>query len=143
MNARAVFPARYETIVSICEFVRVGAEAAGFSEDEQFRVELACDEACANIIDHAYGGENKGKITVRVETVGDRLIITLHDTGRAFKPHLIPKPDRPLQIKTDADLERLQAGGLGLHFMRTIMDDVQFFFDASKGNTLIMEKKKA
>ncbi len=142
MNDCAVFPARYDVIASICEFVQAGAEAAGFGEDEQFRVQLACDEACTNIIEHAYGGENQGEIEVKVQATTGTLTIELHDNGQSFDPENQPELNRPLKIKTEEDLERLQAGGLGLHFMRTIMDEVRFHFDVREGNTLVMVKRK-
>lgn len=133
-------PGRYEQIKDICQFVAVGAEQAGMDEAAIFHVELACDEACTNIIEHAYGAEDTGKIVVSWQIEGNAFMITIQDNGRAFNPKEIPPP---LDI-TSSDpniLDRLKEGGLGIHFMNKLMDEVHFTFDREKGNTLIMVKK--
>lgn len=125
-------PGRYEEIKHVCQFVAGGAEQAGLDEADIFHVELACDEACTNVIEHAYGGENVGDIFISWQIRGDCFTITIHDNGRAFDPEEVAGPP---------PLENLKAGGLGLHFMRTLMDDVRFTFDKQTGNTLVMVKK--
>lgn len=125
-------PGRYEEIKHICQFVADGAEEAGLDEAAIFHVELACDEACTNIIEHAYGGEDVGDILISWQVTGDSFTVTIHDNGHAFDPREVPAPP---------PLENLKEGGLGLHFMRTLMDDVRFAFDEENGNTLVMVKK--
>ncbi len=60
-------PGRYDQIQVICKFVAAGAQEAGLSKDDVFHVELCCDEAATNIIEHAYGAEDVGLITVTYE----------------------------------------------------------------------------
>lgn len=126
----------YKNIKTVCDFVAAGAKKAGMHSDDVFHVELACDEACTNVIEHAYGGEDRGDIQVVWEVVAQDFVITLHDNGRSFNPAQVPSPltnrDKP---------EELKVGGLGLHFMRKLMDDVQFEFDPQRGNTLTMTKQ--
>ena len=57
-------PGRYDEIKRICEFVAAGATKAGFDEDTVFHMELCCDEASTNIIEHAYGREDAGNIEI-------------------------------------------------------------------------------
>lgn len=125
-----------------------GAEKVGLNETDVFHVELACDEACTNIIEHAYGGEDRGKIRISWQLIDDDFTITIHDNGRSFDPQNIPAP--PLSDQPDetplSDSEiigSLQVGGLGIHFMRKLMDEVHFQFDQKKGNTLILIKKRS
>lgn len=129
---------RYEKIQSICRFVADGARRSGLGEDATFHVELACDEACTNIIEHAYGGEGIGKIEVSWRVMGDHFEITIRDQGRAFDPSLIAAP--AISSAPDGDHE-IQVGGLGIHFMRKLMDDITFDFDDKNGNTLTMTKR--
>jgi serine/threonine-protein kinase RsbW len=135
------FPGRYEKIKQICQFVAHGAAQAGLDETAIFHVELACDEACTNIIEHAYGGEDVGEIIVSWHIKGSQFTVTLHDNGRSFDPENVPPPPIPADNPSEADVEKLKVGGLGIHFMRNLMDEVTFEFDQKKGNTLTLVKK--
>ena len=97
---------------------------------------MACDEACTNIIEHAYGGEGVGDIDISWQIDGERFIIEMLDNGRPFSPKEVKTPTMPT---TPVDLDQLKVGGLGLHFMRTLMDKVEFSFN-EEGNRLLMIK---
>ena len=130
-------PGRFDQVALVCQFVVAGAEKSGFGIDELFQIELACDEACTNVIEHAYGGEEKGDIRVTWQFSGGAFTITIVDDGRPFDPDEIPAPKVPADPN---DLDDLQIGGLGIHFMRKLMDEVQFHMDDRQGNRLIMIK---
>ena len=129
----ATFPGRFESLAAIAEFAGRAAKAAGFDAQTIYAVQLAVDEACSNIIEHAYGREDVGEIqcTCQVDPSGLRLV--LHDHGRPFNPASVPDPDLASQ------LEGRRVGGLGLYLIHKIMDEVQFEFDTS-GNTLTLTK---
>lgn len=120
-----------------------GAAECGLDQTAVFHIELACDEACTNIIEHAYGGEDEGEIHVSWQLNGSSFIITFHDNGRSFDPASVPQPALPPTAMDPLDLDNVKVGGLGIHFMRQLMDEVQFHFDAKKGNTLTLVKKKS
>lgn len=136
-------PGRYEEIQKICQFVADGAAQSGLDETAIFHIELACDEACTNIIEHAYEGEDKGDINISWQFKGSTFTISFHDNGRSFNPEAIPQPALPPDPAAPPDIENIKVGGLGIHFMRQLMDDVQFRFDKEAGNTLILVKQKA
>lgn len=127
-------PARFENLALIGEFIAGVARRAGFDERGVFNLQLACDEACTNVIEHAYGG-GPGQIRIAVTVHPDRIQIEVHDTGHPFDPNAVRMPD------LEAPLERRETGGLGLHFMRSIMDEVRFEFGES-GNRLTMVKRR-
>lgn len=131
---------RFDKIRSVCAFVADGAKMAGLDEDAVFHVELACDEACTNIIEHAYGVEDAGEIEISWQVENGRFTVTICDNGEAFDPENVPLPANSLSEQADSRAD-IQVGGLGLHFMRTLMDEVYFKFDREKGNTLIMIKE--
>lgn len=133
---RKTFPGNYQSLASISEFMIVQAEDAGFSPSDVYAIQTAVDEACANIIDHAYGGENIGSISIEVNDEKDQLVIVIKDTGQPFNPDEIPLPDitSPLEIRKE--------GGLGIFFMQELMDEVEFEFFQPKGNTLTLIKYK-
>ncbi|HQV71140.1 MAG TPA: ATP-binding protein [Thermoflexales bacterium] len=118
------------------QFARACAEAAGFDDRAARQVELAMDEACANIVDHAYHG-SPGSITLSANIEpGQKLTFVLIDRGRPFDPDNIQKP---AQGKA---LDELPVGGLGLFIIRQTMDDVRFEFDIpGVGNRLTMTKE--
>jgi anti-sigma regulatory factor (Ser/Thr protein kinase) len=117
-------PARFDQLRRITEFVSSQAERAGFTQLELHRIELAVDEACSNIIQHAYAGQPGGLIRARVWfQPRQRIVITLIDTGQPFDPEDVPKHD------PEAELDDMKVGGLGLFLMRQAMDEVRFEFD--------------
>lgn len=130
-------PGRFESLAQIAEFVSAAVRDAGWDDDELFHVQVAVDEACSNIIEHAYGPQVTGvvKLTCCIQSQGD-LVITIHDNGKPFDPATVPEP--PI----GADLENLPEGGLGLYFMRKLMDEVTFHFDSTNGNVLTMVKRR-
>jgi len=131
---RLVAPARYEAVGQSCQFVAQAAKSAGLDDQAVFHVQLAVDEAITNIIEHAYGGENRGDISITCGVEAGSFLILLVDQGQAFNPDTIPSPRLTLAPS------ELRIGGLGLHFMRTLMDRVEFYFRPGR-NELLMFKQ--
>ena len=131
----ATFPANYSSVRLICNIASDRANSLSLSSRDLYGIELAVDEACANIIDHAYGGENLGTIDLFVQTEANEIKIILEDNGKAFEPAEVLPPDleSPLEIRAER--------GLGLFLINTLMDDV--YFDAPEPglNRLTMIKR--
>ena len=132
-------PGRYEAISDACGFVITGARKAGLGTDAVFHVQLACDEACTNVIEHSYGAEDIGDLHISWEFDEQFFIITIRDNGRPFVPEDTPKVHMPTKNET---IEQLQIGGLGLHFMHKLMDEIRFNYDKKQGNKLVMIKRR-
>lgn len=126
-------PGRYENLTEISSLVREAAQETGLNDFAVYAVETAVDEACSNIIEHAYGGENKGDIEFSYEINDDGLKIILVDHGKPFDPDKVPIPD------LKGHLRKRKTHGLGLYIMRQWMDEVKFKFEDGK-NTLTMVK---
>lgn len=137
MTQEISIPGRYDRIIEVCKFVVGGAEQAGFNNDDLFKIELACDEACTNIIEHAYGAENMGEIRVTWQFAGEAFTITITDEAQPFNPQDVPEPNVHAGPN---DIDDLKIGGLGIHFMRKLMDEVHFNVDRNGGNRLVMTK---
>jgi serine/threonine-protein kinase RsbW len=131
-----VFPGRYESLAKIGEFIRRAATDAGFDSLATYTVETAVDEACSNIIEHAYGGEEHGNIECTCNETDDKLIIILCDQGETFNAEEVAEPDLSLPLEDRDD------HGLGLYFMRRWMDEIHFEHPPGGGNTVIMIKHK-
>lgn len=132
-----VFPAQFENLDPIRDFAAEAARMYGMDEKETYNIQLAVDEAASNIIEHAYAGIPDGQIEITTSITREGLTIVLRDQGRRFDPDEVVDPD------VDASLEDRAIGGLGLFFMRKLMDKVSFQWEPETGNVLTMVKRRA
>ena len=135
-ESRLIVPARYDRIKQICSFVVDAANVAGLDESSTFQCQIAVDEACTNIIEHGYEGEDKGRIEVICNTNPGVLKIELLDQAPPFDPDTVPEPE------LGAPLEDIKIGGLGIYFMKKMMDDVSFSRESGT-NRLALLKRSA
>ena len=125
--------ARLENLSVISEFISKAMNQFGVGT-EVLRVQTAVDEACTNIIKHAYSARG-GIISITCEMKDDDFIVTIRDKGKPFDPSSVPPPD------LEAELDKRKIGGLGIHMMKRLMDEVSYSFDKDKGNMLVMKRK--
>lgn len=93
---------------------------AGFNTRSVEQFKVAVDEACTNVIKHAYSGEDSHELKIKVIVDTDRCTICIRDRGVAFRPKEYNEPDIFELAK------RRQAGGFGVHIMRRLMDHVEY-----------------
>lgn len=125
-------PARTDQLKRIREAVREGVEGCGCSSQSTADIVLAVDEACQNIIRHAYRGEADDPIVLVIDREGDDLVFTLTDFAA---------PIDPAQVKP-RDLDDVRPGGLGTHFIRNVMDQADFLEPTGgNGNRLRMVRR--
>ena len=105
------------------------SELCGFPDDETQFIILAVDEACSNVMRHAYGGRTDGEITLTVAANGDRIEFVLVDHGQCWQPDQQPQ----------RSLDEIRPGGLGMYLMRSVMDEVRYGRTAN-GNELFLAK---
>lgn len=128
-------PSSTENLVLIREFVNRVGEQSGLDESELAKLELAVDEACANVIEHAYGHNQTEEVTIRATFDEDEIRIEVLDTGRGFDPDSIDEAEVARLI------EERKTGGLGLRLIRNLMDEVHYEIQPGKKNELRMVKK--
>jgi len=119
-----------ENFCTVRKALRSFLEPLSLSGEEANLVVLAVDEACANILRHAYSGDCAGSFTVLMETAGEDLIISLRDHG---------KPCDPDKIRSRA-LEDYRPGGLGVFFIHQAFDVVEYLPETD-GTLLVLRKK--
>lgn len=105
---------------------------AGWEKKNTEEILLAVDEALTNIIRHAYQGQ-PGLMTVLFKDNAEKTEFILEDLGKRFDPTLVPSPKLP----------REKPGGLGIHFIRTVMDQVVYDPSFKEGNRLHLIKLKS
>ena len=124
-----------ENIPEAMNCVAQSARAAGLDEQTTLQIQLAVDEACANVVDHAYAGMNPGEMEISCDLEDQAITIRVRDWGRGFDPENVEEPD------VAAPLEERSLGGLGLFLIRQTMDQVKFTMDPEQGNELTMIKR--
>jgi serine/threonine-protein kinase RsbW len=132
---RLSVPGRFDQLARVCQLIEQAAHEAGLDDMESGRCQLAVDEACTNVIEHGYGGEDRGVLDLMCQVHPDELVITISDHARPFDPSKVPPP----QLTTN--LDELKIGGLGIYFMRQVMDAVEFSYEAG-GNKLVLVKRR-
>lgn len=109
-------------------------ELHGISPKVMFAVNLAVEEIVTNIISYGYTDELVHSIVLSLCLKQETLLITVSDDAAAFNPLAIPPPD------LDKPLAERDAGGLGIHFVRKVMDSVEYRRDEGR-NVLMLCKK--
>jgi anti-sigma regulatory factor (Ser/Thr protein kinase) len=119
----------------IREFVASVGTQAGLSPEEVAKLELAVDEACANVIEHAYGSDVTKEVSVRA-TLDDQILeIFVIDSGVGFDPSSIE------QKELDKLVALRKSGGLGMRLIKSLMDTVEYQMIPGVKNELRMVKK--
>lgn len=131
------FPGRYDSLESISNYIEKAANEAGLDQKATYAVQLAVDEACCNIIDHAYGGEGIGDIQCTVQVGKDELTVILVDHGRPYSPENVPSP------KLNQPLSKVKSRGVGLYLIRKMMDKVSYRSTPEATNILTMVKRRS
>jgi anti-sigma regulatory factor (Ser/Thr protein kinase) len=121
---------KLENLSVIGDFISNSMRAFGLDDRKIHGVQMAVDEACTNIIKYGYAHKT-GVIHIACWRKGEDIVVVTRDTGKPFDPTAVPPPD------LDVGLEEREIGGLGLHFMRSLMDEVRYEFRAGQ-NVLTM-----
>ncbi|WP_430436637.1 ATP-binding protein [Oceanibaculum nanhaiense] len=110
-----------EAIPEIVAAVTGLIEENGLAPDIAYALELAIDELVTNAISYGYPDGGSGKVTVEVSIDSDRVTLIVRDDGIAFDP-LAQAPAPTLE----GDVEDRPIGGLGLHLVEAMMDEVAY-----------------
>ncbi len=132
----ALFSAKFSQLDAIRDFAGQAARDAGMDDSEVYEIELAVDEACTNVIEHAYGKDKKGEIECTCDARENGLTIVIRDHGKPFDPSNVHDPD------LNADIYHRRIGGLGVYLMRHFMDEVRFESLGASGNVLTMVRRR-
>lgn len=126
------FTSRPEELANLRKEVRKVLEKHGCNHDTIKNVVLGLNEACMNIIQHAYGEKHKGEIILEIIEVQGELIFRLTDFAETVDKSCIKS----------RDLSDIRPGGLGVHIINEVMDKTEFLDPPDGvGNVLEMKKK--
>jgi serine/threonine-protein kinase RsbW len=110
---------KYLHLLGSCiEGVLMRVEDLADAEKQVYNLQLAAQELCTNIVEHAYYGREAARIRVALslEVNPTQLVLEFWDTGRSFEPSQVPEPA----------LGETQVHGFGLFLVQQLVDDIQY-----------------
>ena len=126
---------RTDRLIAVREVVSEAARLFGFADEEVSKIALAVDEACTNVIKHAYKFDPTRDIAVTIRADSDTFQVIIQDTGAQFDPSKVQSPDMREYMKN------YRRGGLGMHLMKSLMDSVEYRIDPGKSNEVRLTKQ--
>ena len=130
-----IVKSRTQNLSLIRDFISNKSSAAGLIKEDIENIMLAVDEACTNIIKHAYSSFPDGEIVIKLEFNSEKVLITIIDHGDVFDPDAVPDPDLQKYYRNG------RVGGLGMYLMKTLMDDVKYISVPGEYNKVLLSKK--
>jgi serine/threonine-protein kinase RsbW len=107
-------------LILVRDFITDAAKNFGFREEDINKITLAVDEACTNIIKHAYEYKPDRPIEISVKMDNNKFVVLIKDEGKNFEPSSIILPNVKEHIK------QYKVGGLGIYLMKSLMDEVKY-----------------
>lgn len=125
----------YEDLADLVAAIETLGEEDGWSGELTFRVSLVVDELAQNVVDYAYN-DASGDVEVAVTSLDENIVIEIVDEGKPFDPLTeAPAPD------LTSPIESRPIGGLGVHFTKTLMDDVEYRRESGRNCLKIVTRK--
>ena len=130
--------AKLEELHHIEAALASAGKAANWDDGLLYQVQLVLEELAVNTANYGFDeGRDAatGMIEVGISKDGDTIRIEYSDNGRAFNPFdQAPEPD------LEGDLTKRRVGGLGVHFVRTMMDEVSYKREADRNHICLVKR---
>ena len=127
---------RIEELRLVSEAVETLGNEEGWGPEVSYAVLLALEEVATNVVRHGGREEGSGEIEIEVVSTDAEARVEVRDRGRPFDPFLdAPEPD------TEAALEDRQIGGLGVHFVRVLMDEASYRREDDRNHVTMVKRR--
>src|ERR1700761_7201576 len=113
-------PSSTENLAMIRDFVKSIGTQSGMGDMEVAKLEMAVDEACSNVMEHAYNSDSTKEVSIRATIDESSVQIDVIDTGKGFDPAAVEQ----LQLQQLVSAKR--TGGLGMRLIKAFMDEVHY-----------------
>ena len=108
-------------LARIAEKIESHGESRGWPAKWIMNINLSLDELITNTVSYGYQDTDEHEIRITLTEQDDSLAVVVEDDGMAFDPFTaVPVPD------LEADVEERRIGGLGVYFVKTLMDEVAY-----------------
>lgn len=128
-------PSSTANLSMIRDFVRSIGTQSGMGDLDVARLEMAVDEACSNVMEHAYGLDSTKEVSIRATVDEQSVQIVVIDTGKGFDPASVE------QAKLEDLISAKRTGGLGMRLIKSFMDEVHYEMVPGMKNELRMLKR--
>ena len=120
---------------------RIQAAIGEFSREQdwppdiEFQVDLVLEELVLNVVNHGSAG-GAGEIAIELLSDAEAVTIEIIDDGKPFDPLTdAPDPD------TESSIEDRAVGGLGIHLVRTMMDEVSYRREEKRNHMILVKRR--
>ena len=138
MRPRAVishtFKSKTEYLADVRSIVRAFSLKCGFPREEAEKIALAVDEACTNVIKHAYKFDSEKEYSIRLLQLSDCIAIEVIDNGMIFNPLDAKNVDIASHVRS------FKRGGLGIHLIKNLIDEIEYHSEPGKRNIVRLKK---
>ena len=118
------------------EAVAEFGEEGNWPPEVLYQVDLALDELFVNIVNYGYSDNARHEVEIDLTSDADALTIEIRDDGKPFNPlNDAPEPD------LDAGIEDRPIGGLGIHLVLTMMDEVLYRREENKNHLTLIKRR--
>ena len=128
-------PSSTDNLAMIRDFVKSIGTQSGMGDMEVAKLEMAVDEACANVMEHAYNADSTKEVSIRATVDENAVQIEVIDTGKGFDPAAVE------QLRLEELISAKRTGGLGMRLMKSFMDEVHYEMLPGVKNELRMVKR--
>ena len=118
----------------LCQNLETFGKKFGLSKKLIFEINLALDELFTNIISYGFKDNQEHTIKVTLRPQNDELCLCIEDDGKPFNPIDFETPN------VSCSVEECKIGGLGIHIMKKLMDEV--CYERCGGKNVLNLKKK-
>lgn len=118
-----------DNLNQVIEFVEEAADRFELAPKKKFGLLVAVEEAFVNVCHYAYPYDTDGDVSIACGTDNESFVVEIADAGAPFDILSLPEPD------TTSDIMDRQIGGLGVHFIRTLTDQVSY--RREEGNNIL------
>ena len=118
---------------SLCSHLEDYGKMMELSKKCLFEINLGLDELFTNIISYGFKDQSEHQVKFTFAKVKDTLVVKVEDDGVPFNPLEVASPN------ISQDLDSINIGGMGIHLVKKMMDDIDYRRDEGK-NKLILTK---
>jgi len=122
-----------DRLIDVREFVSAAARECGFDDENVSKIALAIDEACTNVIKHAYNFDPNREISISVRRGNKKFEVKIADSGKQFDPSGVSSPDMKEY------LSHYRRGGLGIFLMKSLMDKVEYTISPGRNQVRLIK----
>jgi serine/threonine-protein kinase RsbW len=134
-----VTESRLENVSLVGVTVKTICESIPLEEILSRNIELSVVEGVTNVVKHAYCLQQGNNVEITVLIFGDRITIKISDTGKSMDPRRCEQDCQEINFEP-GNSKTFPVGGMGLHIMHSIMDEMHYE-TASGKNTMTLVKK--